>query len=109
MEVTESGLGIEDLRAGKGAIAEVGARVTVSYVGRLADGTVFERSEEPVGFELGDGEMIQAWDEGLVGMRVGGLRRLTVPPHLAYGARGNPPTIKPNALLEFEVELLAIE
>lgn len=110
--VTETGLGIEDLKVGDGAAAEPGNRVTVHYVGRLESGKVFDDSKkrgEPYAFKLGHGKVIAGWDEGVVGMKVGGLRRLTVPAKLGYGERGQMPTIPPNALLEFEIELIAVE
>lgn len=110
--VTESGLGIEDLKLGDGAAAEEGSQVTVHYVGRLESGKVFDDSRkrsEPYSFKVGHGKVIAGWDEGVVGMKVGGLRRLTVPAKLGYGERGQMPTIPPNALLEFEIELIAVE
>ena len=109
--VTDSGLGIEDLVVGPGAEASAGQTLVVHYVGTLGSGTRFDSSRDrgvPLGFSLGSGQMIPAWEEGLVGMRVGGLRRLVVPPHLAYGARGQPPAIPPDAILEFEIELLEV-
>ncbi len=111
MVVTESGLGIEDLVEGDGEVAEEGSRVSVHYVGRLEDGKVFDTSERrgPYLFELGRGDVIAGWDEGVLGMKVGGKRRLTVPAKLAYGAQGQPPNIPPNALLEFEIELVSVE
>lgn len=106
------GLGLVDLAIGDGLEAAPGAIVHVHYVGRLDNGQQFDSSYEhgePIAFELGAGRVIRGWDAGLVGMLVGGKRRLLVPPALAYGARGKPGAIPPNAILEFEVELVAIE
>ncbi len=111
LRLTDSRLGIVDLREGKGPEAQEGAWVTVHYVGTHDDGRVFDSSrkrDQPFRFELGGGLVIAGWDEGVVGMRVGGLRRLIVPPHLAYGERGQAP-IGPNAIIEFEIELLSLE
>jgi FKBP-type peptidyl-prolyl cis-trans isomerase len=111
--VTPSGLEIEDLRPGSGAEAHAGDRVTVQYVGTLTDGSEFDSSRKPgrspFVFKLGAGQVIKGWDEGVVGMRVGGLRRLKIPGDLAYGQRGHPPQIAPNATLVFEVELLDVK
>ncbi len=112
MRVTQTGLGIEDLKVGAGPVAQEGDRVTVHYVGRRESGKVFEDSRKhgrPFEFEVGRGRVIAGWDEGLVGMQVGGVRRLTIPSKLGYGERGAMPGIPPNALLEFEIELLAID
>lgn len=99
----------EDLIVGTGASAEAGKELVVHYVGRLADGTQFDSSRargEPLDFPLGAGHMIAGWEQGLPGMKVGGKRRLTIPPELAYGAQGLGGVIPPNATLVFEVELL---
>jgi FKBP-type peptidyl-prolyl cis-trans isomerase len=104
-------LQIEDLRPGAGAEARAGSRVTVHYVGTLTDGSKFDSSRdrgEGFTFKLGAGQVIKGWDQGVAGMKVGQLRKLTIPPELAYGARGFPPVIPPNATLVFEVELLAV-
>lgn len=101
---------IEELVKGKGPEAVRGKTVEVHYTGRLEDGTQFDSSVggSPFQFRLGAGEVIEGWDRGVAGMKVGGKRRLTLPPELAYGARGAPPEIPPNATLVFEVELLAV-
>lgn len=112
MVVTETGLGIEELKVGKGPKVEEDMEVTVHFIGRLDSGKVFDDSykrNEPYTFKVGHGRVIAGWDEGVVGMQVGGKRRLTVPAKLGYGERGKMPTIPPNALLEFDVELVAIE
>jgi len=108
---TASGLTIEDTVVGKGAAAASGRDVTVHYAGWLADGTQFDSSKEkrdPFEFTLGKSEVMAGWEEGLNGMRVGGTRKLVVPPQLAYGEEGAGDTIPPNATLTFEVELLSV-
>ncbi|MCC6609474.1 MAG: FKBP-type peptidyl-prolyl cis-trans isomerase [Burkholderiales bacterium] len=107
---TASGLIIEELTVGEGATAAAGQRVTVHYTGWLTDGRKFDSSkdrDEPFVFPLGGRRVIAGWDEGVQGMRVGGVRKLTIPPELGYGARGAGGVIPPNATLVFEVELLA--
>jgi FKBP-type peptidyl-prolyl cis-trans isomerase FkpA len=106
-----SGLVIEDIEIGSGAEATAGAYVTVHYSGWLTDGTLFDSSHsrnEPFEFALGRGQVIRGWDEGVAGMKVGGKRKLTIPPEIGYGARGAGGVIPPNATLVFEVELLAV-
>jgi FKBP-type peptidyl-prolyl cis-trans isomerase len=106
-----SDLQIEDLKNGEGAEAKAGQRVTVHYVGTLTDGKKFDSSRDRgkgFSFELGAGQVIKGWDQGVAGMKIGGLRKLTIPSDLAYGARGFPPVIPPNSTLVFEVELLQI-
>lgn len=101
----------EDLVIGKGATAALGNDVVVHYVGRMADGTQFDSSinrRDPLDFSLGAGDVIRGWDEGIQGMKVGGKRRLTIPPELAYGAQGCGGVIPPEATLVFEVELLEV-
>ena len=101
----------ETLKPGTGDEAKAGQRVTVHYVGTLTDGSKFDSSRDRgqgFRFTLGKGEVIQGWDKGVAGMRVGELRKLTIPAAMGYGARGFPPVIPPNATLVFEVELLAV-
>ena len=112
---TASGLVIEELSTGTGAEAQAGSKVTVHYTGWLLyggeKGKKFDSSRDrndPFGFPLGAGKVIKGWDEGVAGMKVGGSRRLTIPPELAYGARGAGAVMPPNATLIFEVELLGI-
>lgn len=111
MRVTDTGLGIVDLVEGDGEEAVVGSKIAVHYVGKLEDGRMFDSSRErdrPFRFVVGDEMVIPGWDEGVVGMKIGGLRRLVVPPHLAYGDRGQG-VIPGGAILEFEIELLEVE
>ena len=106
-----SGLVIEDLVVGNGEAANAGQGVSVHYTGWLQNGTQFDSSKdrgEAFVFALGRGEVIRGWDEGVSGMKVGGKRKLTIPPELGYGARGAGGVIPPNATLLFEVELLAV-
>jgi FKBP-type peptidyl-prolyl cis-trans isomerase FkpA len=109
---TASGLSIEELVLGEGEIAAAGQTVTVHYTGWLIDGKKFDSSkdrDDPFEFSLGAGRVIRGWDEGVQGMKVGGKRKLTIPPALGYGARGAGGAIPPNATLVFEVELLEVE
>jgi FKBP-type peptidyl-prolyl cis-trans isomerase len=109
---TASGLVIEEIIEGSGAEAAAGRHVTVHYTGWLTDGTKFDSSKdrsEPFDFPLGARHVIAGWDEGVQGMKIGGTRKLTIPPQLGYGARGAGGVIPPNATLVFEVELLGIE
>jgi FKBP-type peptidyl-prolyl cis-trans isomerase FkpA len=108
---TATGLIIEDAVLGEGAAASSGRDLTVHYAGWLADGTQFDCSKEkndPFEFTLGKAEVMAGWEEGLPGMKVGGKRRLIVPPQLAYGEAGAGDVIPPNATLTFEVELVAV-
>lgn len=110
MVKTASGLQYQDISQGTGAAPQQGQTVSVHYTGWLADGKKFDSSldrGQPLQFALGTGRVIKGWDEGLSTMRIGGKRRLVIPPDLAYGAQGSPPVIPPNATLTFEVELLA--
>lgn len=109
---TASGLVIEEITIGTGVAAAAGQRVTVHYTGWLTDGRKFDSSkdrDDPFVFPLGAGRVIKGWDEGVQGMKVGGTRKLTIPPALGYGARGAGGVIPPDATLVFEVELLATD
>ena len=102
---------IEDITVGDGAEAVAGKQVSVHYTGWLTNGTKFDSSKdrnEPFGFKLGAGQVIAGWDRGVAGMKIGGKRKLTIPAHLGYGARGAGGLIPPNAVLVFEVELLGV-
>ena len=106
-----SELKMETLKPGTGAAAKAGDRVMVHYVGTLTDGKKFDSSRdrgEGFRFTLGQGQVIKGWDQGVAGMLIGEVRKLTIPPQLGYGARGFPPVIPANATLVFEVELLKV-
>ena len=110
------GVKITILKEGTGDVAKTGDTVAMNYTGRLADGTVFDsnvdpkfKHVEPFIFTIGAGQVIKGWDQGLVGMKVGGKRKLTIPASLAYGDRSPSPAIPANSTLVFEVELLKIE
>ncbi|EON12092.1 MULTISPECIES: FKBP-type peptidyl-prolyl cis-trans isomerase [Pandoraea] len=108
---TDSGLQYDDLQVGDGTEATPGKTVTVHYTGWLTDGKKFDSSKDrndPFAFVLGGGMVIRGWDEGVAGMKVGGKRKLVIPPELGYGARGAGGVIPPNATLVFEVELLDV-
>ena len=102
---------IEELTVGDGATAAAGQSVSVHYTGWLTDGTKFDSSvdrNDPFEFNLGQGQVIAGWDQGVAGMQIGGKRKLTIPPELGYGSRGAGGVIPPNATLVFEVELLGV-
>jgi peptidylprolyl isomerase len=102
---------IIDHQIGEGAEATSGKTIAVHYTGTLEDGKKFDSSldrGQKFVFLLGRGQVIKGWDQGIAGMRVGGNRRLEIEPNLAYGARGYPPVIPPNAMLIFEIELLDV-
>lgn len=107
-----TGLQITDTLVGTGAEAKAGDVVSVHYTGTLVDGTKFDSSldrGEPFSFILGAGQVIQGWDQGVAGMKVGGTRNLVIPPEMAYGAQGAGGVIPPNATLIFEVQLLNVQ
>jgi peptidylprolyl isomerase len=109
---TASGLQYVDQKVGEGASPQTGQKVTVHYTGWLTDGTKFDSSVDrgqPFVFTIGRGQVIKGWDEGVSTMKVGGMRKLTIPPTLGYGARGAGGVIPPNATLVFEVELLGVQ
>lgn len=109
--MNNSGFVADDVTVGSGELAQAGDRVTAHYVGRLMNGQVFDSSLDsntPISFVLGSGQVIRGWDEGLVGMRAGGKRTLTIAPEYAYGANAVG-AIPPNSTLIFEVELLDVE
>ncbi len=102
---------IEDLKEGAGMAVQKDMRVSVHYIGTLADGTQFDNSRErgnPLIFTVGIGQVIKGWDQGLIGMKPGGVRKLTIPPHLGYGSQQIGRLIPPNSTLIFEIELLEI-
>ena len=109
---TVNTLEIEDLEVGSGEVAEAGDTVEVHYVGMLTDGTKFDSSRDrgqTFEFTLGAGEVIEGWEEGVAGMKVGGLRKLTIPSDMAYGENGLPGVIPGGATLLFEVELIGVQ
>ncbi|KNE61790.1 hypothetical protein AMAG_18772, partial [Allomyces macrogynus ATCC 38327] len=108
----KGGLKVTDLTPADASAprAKSGQYVQMRYIGKLTNGKVFDSNTkgQPFGFKLGKGEVISGWDQGIVGLAVGQRRKLVIPPKMAYGARGAPPEIPPNATLEFEVKLVAI-
>ena len=105
------GLKYQDMKVGDGELAESGMNVSVHYTGRLTNGTKFDSSVDrgrPFSFVLGNGDVIRGWDEGVKGMRVGGKRKLTIPPDLGYGS-DDKGVIPPNSTLVFDVELLGVQ
>lgn len=110
--MTKSGINIEIMTEGKGNSPKQGQMVTVHYTGWLTDSTKFDSSVDrgqPFKFQLGVGQVIQGWDEGVATMKLGGKSKFTIPPDLGYGAQGAGGVIPPNATLIFEVELLGIQ
>ena len=108
---TKNGIGYQDLVQGTGPTAISGAEVEVHYTGMLLDGSVFDRSRDrglPVRFRIGAGTVIRGWEEGMIGMRVGGQRRMAIPPDAAYGRAGRGELIPPHATLHLEVELVVL-
>jgi FKBP-type peptidyl-prolyl cis-trans isomerase len=111
MTRTPTGLRVQEVAPGQGKEATPGHAVSVHYTGWLPNGEKFDSSrdrDQPFGFTLGAGEVIAGWDEGVAGMKVGGRRKLVIPPDLAYGTAGAPPDIPPGATLVFDVELLDV-
>ncbi|MFI5144194.1 MAG: FKBP-type peptidyl-prolyl cis-trans isomerase [Ignavibacteria bacterium] len=111
MITTSSGLKYKDIETGKGEEAVKGKTVWVQYTGKLEDGKKFDSSYDrnaPLGFTLGASQVIKGWDEGIAGMKIGGKRKLIIPPNLAYGEVGYPNLIPPNSTLYFDVELVNI-
>ena len=111
-QASEGGLKIEYLQSGKGATVKNGGTVTVHYVGTLLNGAKFDSSRdrnEPFSFVVGAGQVIEGWDQALLGKRVGDTLRVTIPPELGYGARGAGSAIPPNATLVFEIEVLGVK
>ena len=112
MTLSEEGLYWQDVTLGVGDGVEKGDQVIMHYMGWLVDGELFDssvESREPIGFVVGTGQVIDGWEIGLRGMREGGIRRLVIPPHLAYGSRGISGSVPGNATLVFEVRLMRIE
>jgi len=110
--VTASGLKYADLLQGDGPSPQTGQTVSVNYTGTLTNGKKFDSSYDhgkPFDFRIGTGSVIKGWDEGVMSMKVGGKRKLIIPPGLGYGVRGSPPDIPGNSTLVFEIELLSVK
>jgi FKBP-type peptidyl-prolyl cis-trans isomerase len=109
--ITDSGLKFADIKLGSSQVAKAGNKVTVHYAGWLTTGKLFDTSfkRNAFNFQIGSGSVIPGWEEGVQGMRVGGIRQLEIPPNLAYGERGFPGAIPPNSILIFEIELLELK
>lgn len=107
---TAGGVEYETVTEGTGPELQPGQRASIHYVGKLADGTVFDstRAKQPRVFQIGVDQLIQGWNEGIPGMKTGEVRKLIIPPQLAYGDSGRPPVIPPKATLNFEIELVNI-
>ncbi|MDR3686112.1 MAG: FKBP-type peptidyl-prolyl cis-trans isomerase [Coriobacteriia bacterium] len=101
---------IKDVKIGKGPAAKAGDSVTVEYTGWLTNGAKFDSNVggTPFPVTIGAGQVIEGWDQGLVGMKLGGTRILTIPPSLGYGAQGSPPAIPPNSTLKFQVKIISL-
>lgn len=111
MTTTPTGLKIQDVKVGEGAEATSGSTAVVHYTGWLTDGKKFDSSRDrgrPFDFQIGAGQVIPGWDQGVAGMKVGGQRKLVIPADLGYGEMGAPPVIPPGATLVFDVELLEV-
>jgi FKBP-type peptidyl-prolyl cis-trans isomerase FkpA len=109
---TEGGVQVQDIKEGTGDMAEAGKSVSVHYTGWLIDGKKFDSSidrNSPFSFKLGTGQVIKGWDEGVAGMKVGGIRKLTIPPDMGYGDKGAGGRIPPGATLIFQVDLLEVK
>ncbi len=112
IKTTQDGLKIQDITVGSGQEVKSGDSVTVHYLGTLENGTKFDSSYDrntPFTTQIGVGQVIKGWDEGIVGMKVGGKRKLIIPPDLGYGQQGAGGSIPPNSTLIFEVELLGVK
>jgi peptidylprolyl isomerase len=112
MNTIPSGLQIQDIKIGTGKAVKSGDTISVNYIGTLLNGTKFDSSYDrgqPFETQIGVGQVIKGWDEGMIGMKVGGKRKLVIPPELGYGATGAGTTIPPNSTLVFEVELMGIK
>jgi FKBP-type peptidyl-prolyl cis-trans isomerase len=106
MQTLAGGLKVLDVSEGSGAVARPGDKVKVHYSGKLTNGKVFDSGD--ISFVVGQGQVIKGWDEGIPGMKVGGKRKLVIPPALAYGSAGAGGVIPPNAQLNFDVKLLSV-